>query len=123
MLGQPTETTKKIDQAIRMIARETGKADSHRFNYYAKWEQCEIRATFGAGTNSCRLVLDDANDGIVLYEAMDYGRLVVSFRDGKWVSRIVATAEELKRLAELRAASQAQRELDETAARFEQIDY
>ncbi|HLL90361.1 MAG TPA: hypothetical protein VK324_13765 [Tepidisphaeraceae bacterium] len=77
-----------IDDAVRRVARSD--ASDSLCNYSGQWEGIQCRATSGAGTNSARAV--DASTGTVLYEAVEYGRHVETFREGPWCDRVIARA-------------------------------
>lgn len=73
-----------IDVLVRRVAK-SGTPDTARINWCAQWDGSEIRATFGAGTNSASVV---NAYGETLYEADAFGSYVRVFRPGPWVERL-----------------------------------
>lgn len=94
-----------IDEAVRTIARESYYSHSSFVNYYAKFENLDISATFGAGTNSAVVSVDDGSNMAgpenTLYRASEYGQFVSVFRYGPWAHRLIDEAERLKALSEV----------------------
>ncbi len=85
-----------IDKAVRIIAG-SGK-NNNRINFWEDWGGLAFTATFGAGTNSARVRVDDESpcSGMVLYAADDYGRHIETFRPGNWVNRFINHANIIK---------------------------
>jgi len=116
-----------IDQAVRTVAKERYYNHSNHINYYARFEKLHISATFGAGTNSAVVSIDDgsnmATEENTLYRATNYGHFISVFKYGPWVHRLIAEAERLEALAEVE--KQVARIVDERrrAANYEEVDF
>jgi hypothetical protein len=86
-----------LDDVVRTVA-QSGQNHDNGPNWYAVWEDMDISATFGAGTNSATVRFDEQ----ILYQADEYGRHIKTFRYGPWVHRLEARAEELRQLNKIK---------------------
>lgn len=94
-----------LDDAIRTVAK-SGQNHDNGPNWYAIWEDMDISATFGAGTNSASVgitaqggVFDELNN-VKIYS--EYGSHIETFRYGPWVHRLIDRANELREAKEIK---------------------
>lgn len=115
-----------IDDAVRMIAKNTYYSHSSHINYYAKFEGLELSATFGAGTNGARVFVADgpmATEENTLYQATDYGNFISVFRYGPWVHRLLAEAERIEALAEVEKQLARQADEQRRERNYQEVDF
>ncbi len=106
-----------IDRAARLIA-SAGETDN--VNTRNMWEgSILVRATTGAGTNSTSIT----RNGVVLYEADNYGKYVKAFRFGAWCDRLIADADKIEKELEDKRAYQEELKKREEEAKFEPINF
>jgi hypothetical protein len=106
-----------MDKIVRVVAKN-GKPDGYHRNYLKIWEEMKISATFGAGTNSASVRMQD---GTVLYEASDYGRYLKTFRYGPWVDRLKMTAKQIEEKIDTENIIKEAEKENSLAASFEEI--
>jgi hypothetical protein len=108
-----------IDAAVRTIAK-SGKNHDRSPNWRIGWEDTEISATFGSGTNSASVHLVDTGE---IYWADDYGKHIRVFRFGPWVQRLITHAEEIRTTNKLQLDETARAEAEKETEKFEEIDF
>lgn len=110
------ELAGKVESAVRQIVFNGGRDG---INASTTFEEMVLFATSGAGTNSTKITKDET----VLYDARDYGKVVIAFRSGKWCDRIIKEADKLEAQARAAAAERARQAKEAEALRFAPIDY
>ncbi len=106
-----------LDAAIRTVAK-SGESDPERINWKATFAGMEIRATFGAGTNSASVRLNREP----VYESLEFGRYLEVFRDGDWVETLLRLADQAALIEEARTRSRKLGRVVEEIKRFLPID-
>jgi hypothetical protein len=108
-----------LDGSVRTIAK-AGNGDSARINYVNTWEDANVSATFGAGTNTASVKLAD---GTILYQAHQYGQHLEIFRMGAWVERLMAEARRISKANERERYLEKRAAIEDESGRFSPIDY
>ncbi len=106
-----------LDSVIRVVAK-SGESDSERINWKSSFGGIEIRATFGAGTNSASVRLNRE----LVYESLEFGRYLEVFRDGAWVETVLRLSDQSALIAEAQKRSQKLRQVVEEIKKFLPID-
>jgi hypothetical protein len=106
-----------LDAAIRTVAK-SGDPDAARINWKATFGGLEIRATFGAGTNSASVRLNRE----LVYESLEFGRYLKVFRDGTWVETLLRLSDQSALIEEARPRSQKLKQVVEEIKKFLPID-
>lgn len=107
----------EIEMAVRVVAKAGRPEDSNGINYINISRGFTCRSTFGAGTNSSSVKLDN----LTVYKSLDYGRHIEIFRFGQWCHDLVEMSKNIDAINQAEEIIKIANDEAEELSRFQPI--